>query len=71
MGARLIGTPPNETRGEFQAIWVLVSSSGEFLNDPEIFNAAQPIPARPGLYAWTDNRSSLLPILRWKVIPRR
>lgn len=69
MGARLIGTPADETRGEFQAIWVLVSFSREFLNDPEIFNAAQPIPPRPGVYPWTDDRSSLLPILRWKVLP--
>ena len=71
MGARLIGTPPDETRGEFQAIWVLVSANPAFLNDPEIFNAAQPIPPRRGVYAWTDDRSSLLPILRWKVAARR
>lgn len=71
MDARLIDTPSNDSRGEFQAEWVLVSANEAILNDPEIFNAAQPIPPRPGLYAWSDDRSSLLPILRWRVIPRQ
>ncbi|HEV2279274.1 MAG TPA: fused MFS/spermidine synthase [Acidobacteriaceae bacterium] len=70
MEARYIDTPANDSRGEFEAQWVLVSASETILNDPEIFNAADPMPEHRGLYPWTDNRSSLLPILRWKVTPR-
>ena len=70
LDARYIDTPANDSRGEFEAQWVLVSASETILNDPEIFNAADPMPQHRGLYPWTDNRSSLLPILRWKVTPR-
>jgi spermidine synthase len=71
MQARLIDTPSKDARGEFRALWVLVSDSGAFLDHPAIAQAATPIRPRPGLRAWTDERSSLLPVLRWQVLRPR
>jgi len=64
MSARFIPTAGNDARGEFPAEWVVASTDSELLNAPQILNAAQAIPPRPDLYVWTDDRSSLLPVLR-------
>lgn len=68
MQARLIETPSDNARGEFRALWVLVTDDQAFLDQPAIAQASTPIRSRPGLRAWTDDRSSLLPILRWQVL---
>jgi hypothetical protein len=47
------------------ATWVLMTRNLAFLTKPEIANAAEPIPPRPGLRVWTDDYSSLLPVIRW------
>lgn len=65
MQARLINSPPNDARGEYAATWVLVSSNSDFFQLPSISLAARTIPSQPGLRLWTDNYSSLLPIMRW------
>jgi hypothetical protein len=67
MEARLVDTPPQESRGEYRATWVLVTNNAEFLADPQIAAFARRIPARPGLRAWTDDYSSLLPLLQWRM----
>jgi hypothetical protein len=65
MQARLIDSPPNDARGEYAATWVLVSSSTDFFHRPTILLVARTIPDQPGLHLWTDDYSSLLPIMRW------
>jgi hypothetical protein len=62
--SRLINTPPNDVTGEFRAEWVLLTADPAFFSQPEIAAVATPIPLRPDLGVWTDDYSSLLPILR-------
>ena len=65
MQARIIDSPADSARGELAASWVLVSNNMNFLQQPEIASAALPIPAGSGLQLWTDDYSSLLPIMKW------
>jgi predicted membrane-bound spermidine synthase len=55
----------NEARGEFNATWMLVSDNADFFAQPEITAGSRPVTYRPGLRLWTDDYSSLLPILHW------
>ncbi len=66
MQARVVDTPTNASRGEYRATWVLVTNNAAFLAQPMVAAMAQPIPPRPGLRVWTDDYSSLLPILQWQ-----
>jgi len=70
MSARLVDTPARDEVGEYRAQWVLVTSNAAFLAQPAIAAIAEPIPPRSGLRAWTDDDSSLLPILRWRLMPQ-
>jgi len=53
-----------ETRGEFRAEWVLMTSDPTLFDQPEMNGFADPIYIKPGLRLWTDDYSSLLPILQ-------
>jgi hypothetical protein len=55
----------NENRGEFNATWMLVSDNADFFAQPGVAAGSKPVLYRPGLRLWTDDYSSLLPILRW------
>ena len=55
----------NDSRGEFSAYWVLVTNNSAFLGQPVVAAAAKPPIFKPGLRLWTDDYSSLLPLLRW------
>jgi hypothetical protein len=63
--AKIINSPPDSARGVFAAAWVLVSRDGAFLADPRVSASAKSITDRPELSVWTDDYSSLLPLLRW------
>jgi predicted membrane-bound spermidine synthase len=65
MQAMRISSLANEDRGEFSANWVLVSDNAQFFAQPEVAAAARPPSFKPGLRLWTDDYSSLLPLLRW------
>jgi spermidine synthase len=52
--------------GEYNSDWVLVTSNKEFLSQPAIAESATPIAAKAGLRLWTDDYSSVLPLLKWK-----
>lgn len=65
MQARLVATPTNNTRGEYRATWVLVTNNAAFFAQPLVSAAILPVLLKPGLQVWTDNYSSLLPILQW------
>jgi len=67
MEARLVDTPAQASRGEYRATWVLVTNNDAFLAQPQVAALAITIPAKPGLRAWTDDYSSLLPILEWRL----
>jgi hypothetical protein len=65
MQATRISSPINDERGEFSATWMLVSGNAAFFATPEIFNHSHAPVANPKVPLWTDDYSSLLPILRW------
>jgi hypothetical protein len=64
MQARLVEGSPDAARGAFRSTWILLTGSPTFFTQPEIAAAVQPVPAIPGLKPWTDDYSSLLPILQ-------
>ena len=66
MQSRVVETPSDASRGEYRATWVLVTNNAAFLAQPMIAAMARPIPPRPDLRVWTDDYSSLLPILQWR-----
>jgi uncharacterized membrane protein len=70
MKALLVHSGDNEARGLFAADWVILSSNDSLTSLPAIVNASQPIDEMPGLRLWTDDYSSLLPLLRWRGLAR-
>jgi predicted O-methyltransferase YrrM len=65
MKAMRVTSPINEERGEFAATWMLATENAAFFDQPEVFNRARRPDENPKLRLWTDDYSSLLPILRW------
>jgi MFS family permease len=57
-------TGSSEARGEFRAEWILMTADPTFFDRPEIASLADPVYIRPHLRVWTDDYSSLLPILQ-------
>lgn len=62
--ARQVESGPDESRGEALASWVLLTRNPEFFNQPGL-QAAHIVATDPKVRLWTDQYSSLLPILRW------
>lgn len=65
MKAVTITSPANDQRDEFTATWMLLSDNAAFFAQPEITRAARPPGQIAGLRTWTDDFSSLLPVLHW------
>ncbi len=65
MTAMRVASPTNEERGEFSATWMLVSADPNFFRIPAVFNNAKTPRTNPRLRLWTDDYSSLLPVLNW------
>lgn len=63
--SRVFNSPEDKQSGEFRATWVLVTSNQALLDQPEIAPLAAVIQPQPNLPAWTDNYSSLLPLVHW------
>jgi hypothetical protein len=64
MRATRVSSLPSNERGEFSATWILLSDNPAFFAQPEV--AAHSAPREmPGLGLWTDDYSSLLPVIRW------
>jgi spermidine synthase len=61
--AVIVSTKDNPKTGAYNADWVLVTANEEFLALPEVDAASAEIAPRAGLRLWTDDYSSLLPIL--------
>ena len=60
-----IASPANNAEGAYSASWVLVSSNVDFLGQRAVIENAIPIPKVAGIRAWTDDYSSLLPLLKF------
>ena len=58
-------TAANDQRGEFTATWMLLSDNADFYAQPEVARTARQPQEIPGLRPWTDDFSSLLPVLHW------
>jgi spermidine synthase len=65
MNVRRVTSPINEERGEFSATWMLATENAAFFNQSEVFNHAHQPHENPKLRLWTDDYSTLLPLLRW------
>jgi hypothetical protein len=65
MQARHVYSLSNETRGEYTATWMLVTDNVAFFRQPELVSHAFTPDTLPGLRPWTDDFSSLLPVLHW------
>jgi hypothetical protein len=65
MRAVVITTGANDQRGEFTATWMLLSDQADFFARPEVVHSARQPQEIPGLRPWTDDFSSLLPVLHW------
>ena len=65
MRAVRVSTILRPDRGEFNASWMLVSDSPAFFAEPEVLKAGRMAEEKTGLRLWTDDYSSLLPVLTW------
>ena len=63
MKAVTISSASKDERGEFSATWMLLSDDAGFFARPEIARAARQPEQMAGLRLWTDDFSSLLPVL--------
>jgi hypothetical protein len=64
MQARLVESFSVPAEGAYRATWVLVSDNAAFFSLPAVQAASVAVQRRPGLRIWTDNYSSLLPVMR-------
>jgi spermidine synthase len=64
MQARVVESLPVPAEGAYRATWVLVSQDAGFFARPEVAAATARIEPKPELRVWTDDYSSLLPVLR-------
>ena len=55
----------DEQNGLYYADWILVTANQVLLGQPEVVNNAFPTPVQPGVRLWTDNYSSVFPLLKW------
>ncbi|MBB5345006.1 fused MFS/spermidine synthase [Tunturibacter empetritectus] len=64
MKAKLIESQPDDSLGAYRATWILLTSSPTFFDQPELAAAASAVPTDARLHTWTDDYSSILPILQ-------
>ena len=56
---------PRQPRPWLPSTWILVSADPGFFLKPEVFNNSHAPDQNPTARLWTDDYSSLLPLLRW------
>jgi len=64
LDVRDVYSPSNDERGEFRAEWILMVSGPTFFYRPEISPFTEYIIPKQNLRLWTDDYSSLLPLIR-------
>jgi hypothetical protein len=62
---RDVNSPSNDDRGEFRAEWVVMTADPTFFSRPEVSPYTEFILPKTGLRLWTDDYSSLLPLIRF------
>jgi hypothetical protein len=62
--ARVVESFAVPAEGAYRATWVLVSANPDFFAISAVHAAAVPVSRRPDLRVWTDDYSSLLPVMR-------
>ena len=62
----VIVSSPDDEYGGFAADWVLLTANQKFLNLPLVSSKTANIEPKPGLRLWTDDYSSLWPVLKWR-----
>lgn len=65
MEVRRVSSFANVERGEFTATWVLLTESPSFFTQPEVASRVHEPAGDLKVRLWTDDYSSLLPLLRW------
>ena len=65
MEARVFDSGADAAKGEYRATWVLVSEDPHFFDTGEIGARGTRITGERGVSAWTDDYSSLLPVVNW------
>jgi hypothetical protein len=65
MSAVSVHSHGDEKNGFYYADWILVSTNQKLLHQPEIINNGFPAPLQAGVRLWTDNYSSVFPLLKW------
>ena len=66
MQAKTVQSLPDSRRGEFNATWVLLTKNSAFFSLPEAAHNVRETEHRPDVRLWTDDYSSLLPVIRWR-----
>jgi hypothetical protein len=64
MHARTVHSLENNQRGESNATWVLVTGNSRFFALPAVASYSHDAVQRAGIRLWTDDYSSLFPLLR-------
>ena len=64
MQSRLIESAAVDLTGSYRSTWVLLTNSPDFFSRPQIASASMETPTTPRLHPWTDEYSSLLPIVQ-------
>ncbi len=65
MQARVVNSSPDPLRGEFRATWVLLTDPAVRCERPAVGTLVQPERNGRAVAAWTDDYSSLLPLMRF------
>jgi hypothetical protein len=65
MQARRISTGSARQPGEFSSTWVLVTADPNFFAQPNLLAAGRSPKLDPDLKVWTDDYSTLLPLIHW------
>jgi hypothetical protein len=65
MEAVRVSSGPKDEIGEFGATWMLLTDDAALLARPEVVAHPRPAAVKDGLKVWTDDYSSLLPVLHW------
>src|SRR6266567_1394388 len=65
MQAMRVSSLSNDGRGEYNATWILVTDNADLFAQQEVVSRARAPSLKPGLQVWSDDYSSLVPLLRW------
>jgi spermidine synthase len=65
MQARRVSTVSTQQPGEYTSTWMLVTTGPDFFAQPELSAVARLPEQKSNLRVWTDDYSTLLPLIRW------